>query len=160
MTSLSKVQWLTVAEIAQLWAEELKVPSSTIEREIRIALLKLEKHYPFHQDIDFQPKEEELPTRDTMVERGFVIEFSGKQYWKLPSFWFTDPPKGPSFPGRPSVMNAIVHKLQQIAETEQLKPSLAEQEGIWNHGSTRSFPTSIRQKPRLSKMESGLLTTC
>lgn len=43
---LKNVNWLSVREIAEIWAPELEIPASTIEREMRIALYKLEIEYP------------------------------------------------------------------------------------------------------------------
>lgn len=127
MPELKNVQWLTVKEAAELWAPELRMPASIIEREIRIALYKLSISYPFLENINFLPKEEELPSNEELINQEFMREFSGKESWKLPDFWFKDLPKGPSFPGRPSIMSAIVQELRNLAEAGKLDATLAAQ---------------------------------
>lgn len=136
---LRNVQWLSVAELADLWAPELKIPASTIAREMQIALYKLEHEYPYNQPIDVNPAEIDLPSLDTLVDRDFIDSFHDKQIWKMPSFWFDQRVGEPSFPGRPSVMTAIVQELRRRHENGEMQPTIAAESQALSVWATNRF---------------------
>ncbi len=144
---LSNVNWLSIREIAEMWAPQLGIAASTIERELRIALYKLEKEYPFDKPIDVNPDAVDLPSPDALIDREFIERFHDKQLWKLPDFWFKDLPTGPSFAGRPSVMAAIVQELEERARRCELAPSLAEQSRQLSDWAQQKFPGKQTPKP-------------
>lgn len=145
---LTNVNWLSVREIAEIWSPELRIPASTIEREIRIALYKLEIEYPWEKQIAVNPDAVDLPSSNTLIDRDFIERFHDKQLWKLPDFWFKNLPTGPSFAGRPSVMTAIVQELEDRAERYELAPTLAEQSRQLSDWAQRKFPGTQTPKPK------------
>lgn len=151
---LSNVNWLSVREIAEIWSPELGIPASTIEREMRIALYKLEIEYPWGKQIDVNPNAVDLPSPDTLIDRDFIERFHDKQLWKLPDFWFKDLPTGPSFAGRPSVMAAIVQELEARARRYELAPSLAEQSRQLSDWAQQTFPG--KQTPQPDSTANGI----
>ncbi len=150
------VQWLTVAELADLWAHELKIPASTIAREMQIALYKLEHDYPYDQPIDVNPAEIDLPPLDTLVNRDFIDRFHDKQIWKMPSFWFDSRVAEPSFPGRPSVMAAIVQELERRHELGEMLETIAAESRALSAWATASF--AGQQTPAPKSTENAIRT--
>lgn len=153
---MSAVSWLSVREISELWAPQLQIPVSTIERELRIALYKLEQNYPFDKPIDVNPDTVDLPSAETLIDREFIERFHDKELWKLPDFWFKDLPTGPSFPGRPSVMSAIVQELEARASRGELEVTLAAQGRALSEWADREFPR--HQTPAPGAVENGIRT--
>lgn len=151
---LRNVQWLTVAEMADLWAPELKIPASTIAREMQIALYKLEHDYPYDQPINVNPAEIDLPSPDTLVDRDFIDGFHDKQIWKMPSFWFDQRVAEPSFPGRPSVMTAIVQELRRRHENGEMLETIAAESRALSAWAANRFPNA--QKPKPKSTENGI----
>lgn len=150
----NNVNWLSVKEIAEMWSPQLKISPSTIERELRIALYKLEQEYPFDKPIDINPDTVDLPSPDTLIDRNFIEQFHDKQLWKLPDFWFEDLPTGPSFAGRPSVMAAIVQELEERARKYELAPNLAEQSRQLSDWAKQTFPD--KQTPQPNSTANGI----
>ena len=153
----TKVNFLTVKEISDLWEIELKIPSSIISRELRIALYKLSIEYPFSKNIDIKPSEVDLPSENEYISRELIDRFCDKQIWKLPSFWFKGLPTAGSFPGRPSVMDAILQELSNRAERGELADSLAEQSRQLSEWAGRRFPG--QQTPKPKSTENGIRST-
>ncbi|ASP32241.1 hypothetical protein [Labrenzia sp. VG12] len=154
--SLKTTQWLTVQEIADLWSPQLSIPASTILRELRFALYKLEKDYPYNEPLKELPPEEELPSVQTLIDRDFIERFNDKQIWKLPEFWFANLPTGPSFPGRPSIMNAIVQELERRYENEEMLDTLAAESRVLEAWASENH--SGQQTPKTSSIENGIRT--
>lgn len=127
MNPLKRVRFLTVREVAEQWTRELRIPQAVIERELRIALYKIEIEFPFDRNIDIKFEENDLPGPEVLIEREFINRFVGKQDWKLPAFWFRDLPEGPRPVGRPSNMNAIVQELRRRHERRALAPTISAQ---------------------------------
>lgn len=151
-----KVNWLSVREIAEIWSPELGIPASMIEREMRIALYKMEIDYPWDTEINVNPDTVDLPSPETLIDRDFIERFHDKQLWKLPDFWFKDLPTGPSFPGRPSVMTAIVQELEARARKHELAPSLSEQSRQLSDWAKEKFPG--QQTPQPNSTANGIRT--
>lgn len=146
--SLQNVHWLTIAELADLWAPELKIPASTVAREMQIALYKLEHEYPYNQPIDVNPAEIDLPSLEAVVDRDFIERFHDKQMWKMPEFWFDSRVAGPSFPGRPSIMTAIVQELQRRHDDGEMLETLAAESRALTTWAANNFPGQQTPKPR------------
>lgn len=153
-TDMSRVNWLSVREVSKLWAPQLQIPASAIERELQIALYKLEKKYPFDKPIDVNPDTVDLPSAETLIDRDFIERFHDKELWKLPDFWFDDLPTGPSFPGRPSVMCAIVQELKARAKRDELAETLAAEARVLSAWASKTFPG--QQTPTSRTVENGV----
>jgi hypothetical protein len=152
MPNLNCVQWLTIGEVAELWTLEIEVPTSVIEREMRIAIHKSESGLPFRDPIASPPNE--MPSAETLVDVEFLREFSAKQCWAFPRFWAAHQPQSPSFPGRPTVMHLILQELEAKAARGELEPTLAAQARtlrIWSEANLRSV-----QIPRAKSIENGI----
>lgn len=129
--SLAKVQWMTISEMAELWAPQLKLPATTIERELRFALYKILKSREQEAGsfeammvpLDKLPPEEELPRSDELVSKEFIEKFCRKQTWLLPKFWTATLPKRKR--GRPDLMQPVMEEMQRRALSELLRPTLA-----------------------------------
>ena len=154
---IGNVNFLTVRAVSELWENSLNIPASIIERELRVALFKLEKNYPFHENVKVIPSEKELPPPDTIIDRKFIEKFCDKEGWKLPAFWFNDLPTGPSFPGRPSKMSAIVQELRKRAEEGNLAETLAEESRQLCEWARERFPGE--QTPTDKTIANGIRST-
>lgn len=162
-TSFNNVQWLTVTELAELWKDELKIPKETIERELQMGLYKLEKSCmgegswaELQEPLKKPPKEEDLPPKSTLVNREFIEKFCGKQYWALPEFFFTTTTKQPAFPGRPSIMSAIVQELEPLAQQGKLEDTLASQSRKLEDWANKKWPG--KQTPTAKSIANGIRT--
>lgn len=134
---LAKVQWLTIDELAELWAPELQCPKSMVRRELTLALYKLQKsgmplgssqifvYEKFKEQLSVCPSNCELPALSTKVDRHFVKAFCDKETWYLPSFWFEKNKNDPSFPGRPTVMAAVFKEFRRRADSGLVLESLS-----------------------------------
>lgn len=138
--SLNTTQWLSIKEISELWAHELNIPASTILRELRFAMYKLEQKYPYNEPLTKLPPEEELPSPDALINRDFIEKFNDKQIWKLPRFWFADLPTGRSFPGRPSKKRAIVQELEERFKRGEMLDTLAAEARALHAWAEDAFP--------------------
>lgn len=154
ITRWDKVNWLTVHEISNMWAPELGMPASVVERELRIALYKLEVDYALNEPLDVNPDTVDLPPPETLVSREFIERFHDKEAWKLPDFWFKDLPFSPSFPGRPSVMAAIIQELRERALREEMAATLAAQGRVLSDWAKARFPA--KQTPTPKAVENGI----
>jgi hypothetical protein len=149
--NLRNVQWLTVSELAELWAPELKIPASTIAREMQIALYKLEIKYNYSDPINVNPADVDLPSLDTLVDREFIDSFHDKQIWKMPSFWFDARVAEPSFPGRPSLRSAIVQELRRRHETGEMLETIAAESRALSTWAENSFPGQQTPTPKTTE---------
>ena len=163
--NLSKVQWLTVGELAELWAPELAIPKSIVVQELRLALYKLDKsglplndqlfcYEKFKQQLSNRPEDHELPAPSRTIDREFVKAFCGKEIWHLPSFWFEKQTNQPSFPGRPSIMAAIQNELNNLAASGKLEPMISTQAEILHTWAKDNFPAD--QIPTIKTIENGI----
>ncbi len=151
--SLQSTQWLTLREISELWAPELNIPASTILRELRFAMYKLEQSYPYNQPLTELPPEDQLPSPDALVDRSFIERFNDKQIWKLPGFWFENLPTGPSYPGRPSQMDAIVQELEERFRRRQMLDTLAAESRALEKWAREKYPGV--QTPKATSIGNG-----
>lgn len=158
MTSvpLQTTQWLTLREVSELWAPELNRPASLILRELRFAMYKLEQDYPYSEPLTELPPEDQLPSPDELIDRDFIERFNDKQIWKLPKFWFADLPTGPSFPGRPSIMSAIVQQLEQRSQQGEMLDTLAAESRALEAWAKDAHPG--QQTPTTRSIENGIRT--
>lgn len=133
------VQWLSLDEVAEDWAPQLKMQKSVVLRELRLCLYKVERSEmgdKLYMLDNLQnllanlPPEDELPSKDTLISRPFIEKFCRKQNWLLPDFWFKELPIGPRFPGRPSLNGTLAEELNQIAQRGELKSTVAEQSKV------------------------------
>src|SRR5262245_15713605 len=124
--NLAKVQWLSIAELVEMWAPEIAVPRELMIRELRYGLYKYERSRQNHpefvcgQPLKKQPPENELPPVDEpLLYKEFMLAFCEKQGWPLPRSWpyIEGKPRGA---GRPAKMNAIVQELRRRAERCEL----------------------------------------
>lgn len=136
IAKLSKVQWLTVEELAELWAPELERPKSIVIRELRLALYKHQisgmplggqtfAYEKFKYQLSECPEDHQLPPLSTKIDREFVKSFCDKETWFLPSFWFEKKTNQPSFPGRPSVMAEVIKEFRRRADSNLILESLS-----------------------------------
>lgn len=97
----------------------------------------------------------ELPPVDALMTKIEIEKFCEKQgYWPLPTFWFEEAEQRRSFPGRPSIMNAIVQQLQQSAAANELCASLAEQARQLEKWATFAYPKV--QTPKAKAIENAV----
>ena len=123
------VRWLTIKEIADLWAPQLGIASSIVERRLQLVVINLPRWRKGEPLIDKHPPENELPSVTTVIDRQDIVDVCRKQGgWPRPDFWFEEiDDKGKSFPGRPSIMRAIVQELESLAKEGKLEDTLAAQ---------------------------------
>src|SRR6266446_2614921 len=128
MNKYENIRWLTIKEIAELWAPEIGIPSSVIQRELQLAVINLPRWVGGTQLISEFPSDDTLPSPDQRMDKHEVGLFCEKQgHWPKPNFWFSRSQTSPSYPGRPSVMHAIVQEFERIASSGELKETLAQQ---------------------------------
>lgn len=148
-----------------MWAPELKCPKSIIVRELQLALYKLQVsqnpldnqmfvYEKFKHQLSQYPDDKELPATSIKVDREFVRAFCDKETWMLPTFWFEKNSSEQSFPGRPSIMAAILNKLNASAEENGLEATLAEQARMLHDWTKSRFPTE--QVPTVGSIENGI----
>jgi hypothetical protein len=158
--NLTNVQWLTIAELADHWAPEIEVPRDVVVRELRLGLYKWEnaKHNPEFvcgRPLKQRPPEEDLPSvDDARVDRVFMMAFCEKQRWPLPQFWFQRRQPARSFPGRPSIMGAIVQELRRRVEDRQLEDTLAMESRVLEAWAREHHPGL--QTPTAKAIENGI----
>ena len=158
----NNVQWLSVEQVAKLWAPKLDILEGVIVDEMRRALYKIERakmgamgiKEAMLQKLDHLPSEKDLPSKDTLIDRAFIENFCSKEDWALPEFWFKGLPTGPSFPGRPSIMSAIVQELEAIAREGKLRQTLAQQARDLESWARATF--SGKQTPKALAIENGV----
>ncbi|MFN3129457.1 hypothetical protein [Roseibium sp.] len=155
--SFQNIQWLTLQEVSELWAPQLKIPPSVILRELQFAFFKIEREYDYLEPLKDAPLKEDLPSAETLINRDFVERFHSKQKWQLPSFWFEGLPTEPSFPGRPSVMSAIVQELTRRRKTREMLSTLAAEARFLEQWANQEFPGE--QTPRARSIENGIRST-
>jgi|SRR5689334_4066986 len=125
---LGQVRVLSISEIAELWAQEAEErPRSLIERELRIFLLNRPRLSQGEGPIQPIPEDDQLPPATGRLSKSDLEEFCAKQGWTKPRFWFGRVTDGPGFPGRPTIMRAIVQELERRAEAGQLSETLTDQ---------------------------------
>jgi hypothetical protein len=149
--NLSAVQWMTVEEVAELWAPQLKLPQSLVCQELRLALYKISaasselptiQYQRFKTPLTAFPPEADLPPRSTRVDREFLKRFCDKELWLLPAFWFGSGSHLPSFPGRPSIMAAIMNELRRIDADGGLEESVRAQAKILEQWARENVPSA------------------
>ena len=153
-----KVQWLTVKELAEMWAPELGMPTSVVKRELLYGLYKVEKAIEFAKPLNEPVPEDELPTDETLIQKDFMEKFCRESVeLQMPKFWFGGFDKGPqepAFPGRPSLMRAILKELEAQADREELVDNLAEQSRQLSKWAEEKF--SGQQTPKPKSVENGI----
>lgn len=124
---------LPISLIAEKWYQERTVglPQKVIEVELQRAHVNLapgrdwraEGLVPVVEVYDLAS----IPSSETEVTKDWVEEFSIKQGWPLPRFWFPEeaPPVRPR--GRPSNNKAILEELKARAERGELAGSVTDQ---------------------------------
>lgn len=153
------VQWLRISEIGEMWSPQLGIPRGVIERELRFGLFKIEQGAAdMRERLNAPPDEASLPSVETLVARDFIERFcTESEEWQLPEFWFEmkrRDSQGPSYPGRPSVMRAIVQELEARAERDELEDTLAEQARQLSSWAEAEFPG--KQTPKPGATENGI----
>ena len=152
---LTTVRELTIYEIADQWSQEVKnPPRSTIERELRIFVINSPRLRNNEGLIDPIPDDVNLPPTSTRLSRQQIEVFCAKQQWSEPRFWFGQENQGPSFPGRPSKMNAIVQELKARAQAGLLSNTLAGQARELKAWVDQQFPAE--QVPTARTIENGI----
>jgi hypothetical protein len=151
--SLLRIRWFTIKEIADLWSPEIGVPASIIERELRLAKINLPRIKEGLELIAVFP--EELPSAEEIITRDELDDFCEKEgHWPRPVFWFGGEVRPPSFPGRPSIMAAIVQELEKTARAGELQPTLAAQARTLNKWAKDVFPGAHTPTPKT--IENGI----
>jgi len=157
--NLSKLQWLTVAELAEAWAPELApMPVSAIKRELLFGLYKIQQLGDMREPLERLPDPKDLPPEDTLISRKFIERFcTESEEWQLPAFWFEykEMEIGPSFPGRPSIMRAIVQELCERHERGELCETVSEQAHQLQNWAKQNLPTNV-QLPTVRTIENGI----
>lgn len=152
--SLERVRMLTLREIAEMWAPTAEIPVSLMLRELRYAVINIPRLKAGEGLFDVPPPDDQLPNPDERVDRQWLMEFCSKQGWSEPEFWSENIPIGPSFPGRSSIMRAIVQELEYRAEQGQLELTLAEQARQLFQWALQSLPG--KQIPKPLSIENGI----
>jgi hypothetical protein len=157
---LGPVRWLTIKEIAELWAQELKIPESIIERELKLGVINITRLRRGQGLINEIPSSK-LPKSDTLMTRRDVEEFCAKQSpWPYPQFLFPGRQENArSYPGRPSVMRAIVQHLRDLADANRLEKDLTSQARVlenWIRNELTSRWHDSFQCPTARTIENGI----
>jgi hypothetical protein len=124
------VQWLPIAEIAELWAPHLGTSKDIIIEELRRGYFKFEKsktdrQFVCGQPLRYRPPEDELPSiYDHCITQEFMRLFCKHNRWPLPDFWF-EPERRKQ--GRPAIMPAIVQELNRRAGAGELEKTAGAQ---------------------------------
>lgn len=146
---LHRVSHLSLREIAEIWAPEAQRPESFLLRELQTAVVNLQRLDKGEPLLDVPLSDDELPDPDQRVDRAWLVEFCSKQEWNTPEFWFGEKRhKGPSFPGRPSKMAAIVQELRRRADAGELEATLAAEARHLSKWAAERFPEEQTPKPR------------
>jgi hypothetical protein len=124
--NLANVQWLSIAELADMWANEIDVSWHLMVRELRFGLYKFENaktnaEFVCGKPLSRQPSEDELPSiNEPLLYREFMLAFCEQQRWAPPRFWL-HVHEAPRPRGRPPKMNAIVQELRRRADRGELE---------------------------------------
>jgi hypothetical protein len=151
--SLNTVRLLTISEIVERWVDE-GAERALLERELRLAVLNLPRLRRGEGLISPIPPEEAWPPSTTLLSKADIEDICAKQKWPLPRFWFDKQSSQPSFPGRPSLMAAIVQELERRASANSLEPSLAREAEVLFQWAREHFPGEQTPKPR--SIENGI----
>jgi hypothetical protein len=128
--NLMHVQWLSIAEIAELWTPSLKTSKEIVIHELRLGYFKYEKsatdpRFQSGVPLKYRPTEDELPSvHERGITKEFMRLFCKYQRWALPEFWF-DQERRPR--GRPARMPAIVQELHRRAASGELEETPSRQ---------------------------------
>lgn len=142
------VREMPIEDIARLWFRELGMSRELLERELRLAVLNLDRNWREEGLIAEVPPDEELPPVTTRLSKEQIQEFCEKQRgWPLPEFWFGPQGDEPRPRGRPSHMPAILQELERRAEAGELEATVTEQARALNQW-------AIEQGERCMKVES------
>jgi hypothetical protein len=148
-SSLNKVRWLSLREIAEMWSKTSGIPESAMLRELRYGVINIKRLRVGESLLDLPPPDDELPDPDTRVDRQWLMEFCTKQEdWPKPEFWFGKlDERGDRYPGRPSVKSAVLQELGDRALNHRIEDTLAEQARARVHKlhTSRKAPKLIKQ---------------
>lgn len=137
--NLSNVNTTTVLAISVVWEAPIGACKSIVSRELELCLLRLERDFRTNDSACFNLEIEEIPPANPLAHRG-VIERSCDT--------------GPSFPGRPSLMRAIVQELERRSKTGELAETLAEESRHLSRWASSNFPGS--HTPTARSVENGI----
>lgn len=81
---LEKVQWLSIEEVAEQWAPQLKLQKTVIQRELQYAMYKLERaktgehcnYDEMKRPLDEAPAPKDMPSPETLLNREFIERFA------------------------------------------------------------------------------------
>jgi len=120
------IRALPLRVILEEWQKEVDFPGDVMERELRMAVLNLDRDWQNGDLIDPLFPDDELPGMDTLVDKDWLTDFCGKGDWPFPKFWF---PRGMEDIklGRPSHMPAIVQELERRAEAGELADTVTQE---------------------------------
>jgi hypothetical protein len=153
VVSLKNVRWLRLDEIADLWSVEIGVAPSIILRELRLALINLPRLAEGKGLIEEIPSQ--LPAPDSLMSQEEMYGFCEKEgHWPRPKFWFGESMNTTSFPGRPSIMSAILQELDRAHKNGELKDSLAKQSRALVQWASEVFPAN--QRPTVKTTENNI----
>ena len=147
------VRILTISEIVQLWSQEINVPASTIERELKASIINLPRLAEGKPLIEEFPSEDSLPPSDARLSKSHIGLFAEKQGWPKPRFWFGEVHEQ-SFPGRPSISRALVQELERLDAVGQRSSTIAEQSRILARWASDNFRSD--QVPSVKGLENLL----
>jgi len=125
------IRALSLRDILEQWQKEADFPAGAMERELKRAVLNLDRDWQNGDLIDPLFPDDELPGMDTLVDKDWLTDFCGKGDWPFPKFWF---PRGMEDIklGRPSHMPAIVQELERRAEAGELADTVTQEAGELN----------------------------
>jgi hypothetical protein len=141
--NLMHVQWLPIAEIAELWVPQLRISKDIIIDELRLGYFKFEKSKTDRRFLSgvplwYRPSEDELPSiHDRCITKEFMKLFCKFNRWALPDFWFEQERRKQ---GRPAIMPAIVQELNRLASAGELEKTAGAQARVLHSWARLSLP--------------------
>ena len=106
---LHTVRYLTLSEIAAMWAEEVDTLESIMLRELRLGVLNIKRLEEGQEMLDVLPPEKDLPDPSEPVDQLWLAEFLKKQDgWYEPKFWRHREQVQSKLPGRPSLKETVI----------------------------------------------------
>jgi hypothetical protein len=153
---MAKVRWLSLREIASMWAVEAHIPESAMLRELRYGVININRLRNGEKLFDVPPPDSELPDPDERVDRQWLMEFCAKQEdWPRPEFWFGKlDDRGERYPGRPSVKRAVLLEFGKLALNYRLETTLAKQARVLAAWAETEFPG--KQTPSARSVENQI----
>lgn len=152
---LHNVRWLTLREIAEIWATEGERPVGLLLRELRTGVLNIPRLDAGEILLEHPIAYDHLPSEEERVDRDWLQKFCGKQGWRPPSFWFAQNEESRR-PGRPSSRDNVLGKFNERHQNGLAETTIADEaraihaalaaEGYDDLPKTKTIQSHIRQE--------------